>query len=160
MKNEQPAQKESPQEINWVRPDIQSEMGEIERVAKMISESDDHRDHHYSKILQDITKAIETARLEGLTDKMWGMLKNTDSYRHDLRPGHIEDVQKIVGSYRDWKSLLDAIQKNAPMQAPIILIQENGVPHLVAGNTRLMIARALGAKVQAFIARLQEPEKS
>ncbi len=159
MKNEQLTQKESFQEINWVRPDIQSEMGEIERVAKMISESDDHRDHHYPKILQDITKAIETARLEGLTDEMWGMLENTDSYHHDLRPGHIEDVQKIVGSYRDWKSLLDAIQNNAPMQVPIILIQENGIPHLVAGNTRLMIARALGAKVQALIARLEKPAK-
>lgn len=160
MPNEQPTQKESLPEINWVRPNIQSEMGEIERVVKMISGSDDHRDHHYHEVLQEIIQAMDMARLEELTDEMWGILENTDSY-HDVRPGHIEDVQKLARNYnRDWRPLLDAIQHNTPIQAPIILIQEGGIPHLVAGNTRLMIARALGAKVYTLIARLKDPEKS
>jgi len=160
MKNEQPAQKESLPEINWVRPDIQSEMEEIKLVAEKMSGSEDHYNEHYQQSVREIIDAMKDARLEELADEMWSNLKNTDSY-HKVRLGHIEDAQKLAEHYnRDWRSLLDAIKNNAPMQTPIILITKDGVPHLVAGNTRLMIARALGAEVHTLIARLKEPEKS
>lgn len=160
MSNEQPTQKESLPEINWVRPNIQSEMGEIERITKMVSGSDDHSDRHYQEVLQEIIQAMETASFEELTDEMWSILENTDSY-HNVRPGYMEDAQKLALKYnRDWKTLLDALQHNTPIQAPIILIQKDSVPHLVAGNTRLIIARALGAKAHALIARLKDPEES
>ncbi len=156
MNSEQPAPKESPPEINWVHPDIQSEIKEIERVAKMISGSEDHHDKDYQKTIQEITKVLETASFEELTDDMWSALENTDSY-HDVRPGHIEDAQEIAKSYnRDPQESLDRIKNRDPFYAPIILILEDDTPHLVSGNTRLMIARALKLDVKVLIARLKE----
>lgn len=73
----------------------------------------------------------------------------------------MEDVRKIAMRYkRDLEPLLNAIQNEAPMQAPIILVLEDGTPYLVSGNTRLMIARALEAKVKVLIARLNERGES
>mgnify|MGYP001575846363 CR=1 FL=1 len=159
MKSEHPKQKELHQEIDWVRPHIESETGEIERVATIISGSDNQQSPHYKETFLEIIHAIAKAHLEELPDDTWSALENTDSY-HEVRPGHIEDVQKLAEKYnKDWRLLLDAIQHNTPIQAPIILIKEDGVPYLVAGNTRLAIARALEARVKALISHLKQPKK-
>jgi hypothetical protein len=42
------------------------------------------------------------------------------------------------------------IASGRAIAAPIVLILGDGTPHLVTGNDRLMIARAMNAKVMAF----------
>lgn len=74
MRKEQPTQRESLPEINWVRPNIQDEMGEIERTVKTIRKSDEH----HQKTMQEIIEAVRNAHLEELAGGMWRILQNTD----------------------------------------------------------------------------------
>ena len=148
-KGELPHEKEKDEiKINWIMPDIQSEVDEIKRTAEEegLSES-------------EINDAISKGLLEELTEEIWSQLQNTESYDH-VRYQQMEDVKMYAekGEGRDWKSLLGAIKEGKPMKSPIVLIKPNGVPYLVSGNTRLMLSKVLGAKVKALIARMDQKE--
>ena len=142
-------------EINWVRPDIRDEGGEIERTAHTFVASE----AEYPAKLREVIDSISTAEFEELTQEMWAQLENTESWEQ-VRPGHIEDAQKFAEEYkRDWQSLLQAMKEGSPIKAPIIIVNPDGIPYLVSGNTRLMLSRALEVRVRALIARMGRAEK-
>ncbi len=143
--------------LNWILPDIELEIGEIERVilgfiGKEVTEENTNQ----------IIKILESASLVDLSDENWQVLENTDSF-NNVRIGHIEDAERITERYnlalpdsnkRNFKNLLGSFKNGNKMEAPIILKNKTGALHLLSGNNRLMISRALGIRPKVLIGEI------
>lgn len=131
----------------WLLPDIERELGEIERTAKTFSPLG------FTEMQMRILNALDKGEAMDLTDDIWSQLENTDSW--DITPGQMESVLYHTDhSGRDPIRIENAIRDSTPLPMPIIIIQEDGTPYKIAGNTRLMVARALGITPKVFVARL------
>jgi len=121
--------------ITWTKPNIESETEEFKRTADELN--------------LDLDKLIRSAArgfTQELNDDLWSNLQNTDSY--GIRS--MKEVELLALEYgKDLESIVDAIGKGQSIPSPIILIG-NGKPYLIAGNTRLMIARAMGIIPEIF----------
>ena len=132
-------------------PDIQKEQGEIRRVSKEVFHEADA-----GKFFLRFREAAKTASLLDLSEDAWSRLENTDS--HDITPQNWVQVEEnaIAGHSdhpRDWQLLRTLYEQDAPIEAPIVLKTGNTL-HLVAGNTRLMVARALGITPKILLVEL------
>lgn len=134
---------------DWIRPDMEEERGEVERVVREFLGKEATKEN-----VDRIIQLFESAPLTDLSDEDWERLENTDSF-HNVRAGHIEDAEKITEEYnldlaqdnkRNFQNLLTGFQSGRNMKAPTILRNSAGKLHLVSGNTRLMISRALGVR--------------
>ncbi len=126
-----------PKEVFKV-PDIQSEKGEFERVAETFDLDPD--------ILMFL--ATEEGKLQELSEGLSCELENTDSNKFEK--GDWEEVGKWAREYgRDWVAIKEKVEQGVLMEAPIIM-KYGTVYHLVSGNTRLMVTRALGVTPKAL----------
>lgn len=124
---------ESSSQISWELPEWKEEIGEFQRYNIDLS------------LLKEIFD--NTKNLTPLSDKMWSELDNTESYEITS----LEQATEYANKYgKDIKSILKAIKENTPLPAPIIM-KLNGSYDLVAGNTRLMVAKALGITPEVLI---------
>ena len=138
--------------LQWEKPNLEWEFGEIDRTAKEFSQGDKEK---YGSIMWGFKNQFENAQLEPLTDEVWSKLENTDSY-NSVAPGDIEGAGKIAESNkRSWKQKLNSMRNGKPMPAPIIF-EMNGRYHKVSGNTRLMLARALNSRPRVIFIRYKE----
>lgn len=113
--------------IEWLKPD--NELGELKRTALELNIS-------YQKLLS----AYKNGNITKLNDRDWSMLQNTDSWETT----DMSYVKKYANEYgRDVDRLVNAFLQDEKMDAPIVLSIDDSM-YLVAGNTRLMVARALG----------------
>lgn len=143
---------------NWIRPNLFEEKGEVERTVKEFLGMEPTEEN--IKIIMD---AIESAPVVDFSDQEWELLENTDSFSN-VRPGHLEDAEKIVEEYnlkltpenkRDFKNILNGFQNGGKMKVPTILRDMTGKLHLVSGNTRLMISRALNIRPKVVVGKLK-----
>lgn len=128
---------------NFVFPDIEKELGEIERVAKLYAKGFSER----------FVRIARESKLSELSEEEWRVLDNTDSFDITLGDWEIVKLHSTAGSQslhpRDWQMLRSKMKRWEPLDAPII-INARGQLHLVSGNTRLMVARALGIRPQVL----------
>lgn len=137
-------------EIQWVRPSLEPEMGEILRVAEKFSNTSEHE----SAITEKLKNGIQNGVLVGLADDLWSKLENTDSWKIGM--GNFALVRSFAEEYgRDDQKLLEAMRQGKSMEAPVIL-QFGDTLHLVSGNTRLMLAKALGKTPKVIIVHIDE----
>lgn len=129
-------------EVTFILPDINKERGEIGRVAQKYSLDNPEA---FARQLYD--KAQESALVD-LTEDMWSILDNTDSF--DIPPdgwekvaGHVDYTNQETSATRSWQDLKQKMEQGQELDAPIILKYQDKL-HLVSGNTRLMVSRALG----------------
>ncbi len=117
--------------INWKKPELQEEIEEIERTAVDL-------DIDTSKLFEDAKKG----KIIDLSDDIWSKLDNTDSW--DIKS--IEDARVLADEYdKDIESLIRGFELGkGSIPAPIVLKRQEGGYYLIAGNTRLMVARAFG----------------
>jgi hypothetical protein len=109
---------------------VVSEMEEIERTSD-----------EFNVPIGDIQYAFETGKENILSDNVWSKLENSDSY--DVQ--NLEQAIELAGKYKkDWKPIVKAIQDEKQLPMPMVLNYGKDKYYLVAGNTRLMIYRALG----------------
>lgn len=140
------------QQEQWEKPSLEREFGEIDRTAKEFSQADKDL---YNKIMWAFKNQFDSARLEILTDDIWSVLENTDSF-HELSYGDEKKLSEIAEiNKRPWKKKFSDIKTGASMAAPIIF-KMNGRYHKVSGNTRLMIARVLGIWPKVIFIRFPE----
>lgn len=133
---------------NFVFPDFRYEMGEIERTAKIFAPE------NTQKFMEEFIEQGLKSSLTGLTEEIWRDLENTDSY--DIPLGGWEQVAEhadFVG--RDWQTKKKLMKNGDPIHAPIVL-KKDGRYHKVAGNTRLMVARALGIRPTVLIVDMSD----
>lgn len=145
---------------DWIRPNLQEEKenGEIARVIVEFLKKEPTTEN-----ITIIIGALESAPVLDLSDEEWELLENTDSLI-SVRVGHIEDVEKYVEKRNsklppedrhDFKKILNGFQNGSKMQMPAILRDASGRTHLVSGNTRLMICRALNVRPKVIIGKLE-----
>ncbi len=126
----------------FIFPDINKERGEIRRVAQKYSPGDPEA------FARQLYEKARQSKLVDLTEDMWSALDNTDSF--DIPPEGWEEVVEQIdhtnqetGATRSWQDLKQKMEQGQDLDAPIVLRHSNEL-HLVSGNTRLMVARALG----------------
>lgn len=141
---EQPSNEKS---INFVYPRLLPEIGEIERVAAALNQPK-------GEFVPRFLKATLQKKLEVLTEDMWRALENTDSY--DIVRNDWKVVEELADSHgRDWKSLREKAEKGERLDAPVV-VKVGDRLHLVSGNTRLMITRALGQAPHVLVVEMSE----
>jgi len=79
---------------DWIRPDLQEERGEIERVIVEFLKKEPNTEN-----VNAVVGVLKSAPIVDLSDKVWELLENTDSHLGNVRPGHIEDAEKINDIY-------------------------------------------------------------
>ena len=101
-----------------------------------------------------------TSPLVDLSEDMWKQLENTDSYDISSKNWALVEEHAVAGHMdrpRDWRTLKTQFEDGASIEAPIVL-KTKGILHLVSGNTRLMIARALGITPKVLLVELGNEE--
>jgi len=126
---------------------FQDEMDELERAAQDLS-----RDGDYETSVKKIMKVLKNSEETTLTDKIWSKLENTES--NQIKKGEMDKVEELAKKYNKTSpKTLSTSLKNGDYRPPIILKFGNRY-HLVAGNTRLCTAAALGINPKVIIGEL------
>lgn len=128
-------------------PDIDNEMDEIQRVSQDLKRDDD-----IDLSVDDIINAFEKSKEITLSNDIWKKLENTESNQIDK--GDWKSVFDISRTYKKTnpKKLKLAFEKNTYKRPLILKINDRYI--LVAGNTRLSTAAAMGLNPKVFIANL------
>lgn len=126
---------------------LQDELDELERAAQDLS-----RDGDYETSVQEILKVFRKAKISVLTDEIWNKLENTES--NQIKKGEMDKVEDLAKQYNKTspKTLATAIKKGD--YEPPLILKFDGRYHLVAGNTRLCTAAALGINPRVIIGSL------
>ncbi len=134
-----------PDKSPFTKPDIYKEMGEFVRVGKEFGLD--------AGVLMYLAK--QNGKLVTLNEGLLSRLENTDL--HDIEEGDWETVaSKSKQARRDYISVKKDFGAGE-VKAPIIFDAGDRL-HLVSGNTRLMVSRALGVRPQFYIFRLDSNE--
>jgi hypothetical protein len=116
------------------RPDIDGEMEEIQRVTQYLNR-DEGFHTNVSEVISSFDKSIEVT----IPEDVWSNLENTES--NQIEQGDMESVYKIADTYdKSNPDKLTEKLKDGSYERP-----------LIAGNTRLCTASALGIKPKVFI---------
>ncbi len=129
--------------------DLKGEIEEIERVSQDLS-----RNKGIEIPVKDIVEAFKKSKEEVLTDDVWTKLENTES--NQIKKGEWDLVIKVANAYnKSNPEKLKAKFESGEYKRPMIL-NLNGVYTLVAGNTMLCTAAAMGIKPLVFIAKIDK----
>lgn len=138
--------------MNIHKPDIDGEMDELERVSQDLS-----REEGVDISVNTLIKKFKKANEVTLSDKIWDNLENTES--NEIVKGDIDTVKKIAKKYNKTNpDILVKSIKNDTYKRPLIL-NFDGRYHLIAGNTRLCTAKAIGVNPKVFIIKINTEEK-
>ena len=126
---------------------FQSEIDEFERAAQDLS-----RDEGIKVSVNEILDAFEKGKEVQLPFDIWKKLENTES--NQIKKGEMSKVVELAKQYNKQhpKELKKALL-SGDYRRPLILKFGNRY-HLVAGNTRLCTAAALGIQPQVLIGEL------
>jgi len=126
---------------------FEKEMDEFERVVQDLS-----RDEGIDISVNDVVTAFKNAKETTLTNDVWSKLENTES--NQIKKGEIKKVIELAKKYNKSNPMdLKKVLKSGEYPRPMILKYGDRY-HLVAGNTRLCTAAALGMKPQVIIAEI------
>lgn len=124
-----------------------NEMDEFERVVQDLS-----RDEGIDISVKEIVGAFRDAKEVTLTDDVWSKLENTESNK--IKKGEINKVVGLAKKYNKSNPMkLKQSLKSGDYSRPMI-IKFGDRYRLVAGNTRLCTAAAIGIKPQVIIAEI------
>jgi hypothetical protein len=133
--------------INRRKKYFETEMDEFERAAQDLS-----RNEGIKISVNQILDAFEKAKEVKIPSDVWSKLENTESNR--IKKGEINKVIALAKQYNKQhpKELKKALL-SGDYRRPLI-IKFGDRYHLVAGNTRLSTAAALGIQPQVLIAEI------
>lgn len=129
---------------------------EIDEVERVVDELYPKASHVLKqKNIHKISKLIESAKLVTLSKTIWSNLENTDSY--EIESGDMSAVKKLAKLYeKDYASTIKKIKNGDAIEASIIMHKPDGKYTLVAGNTRLMIFKAMNITPKVVIVNWNE----
>jgi hypothetical protein len=136
-----------------VRPNLKGEMDELQRVVQDLS-----RDENIEMTVDELVDAFNNSNEETISNDIWKKLENTES--NEIEKGDMKAVYKIAKTYNKTNpQKLAQSFADGDYSRPLI-VQFGDRYHLVAGNTRLCTAAALGIKPNVFIAKIGDVEKT
>ena len=126
---------------------FKDEMDELERAVQDLS-----RDEDIDTSVDEVLDGFIKAKAVTLTDDIWSKLENTES--NEIKKGEMRKVVDLAKKYNKTKPVeLRKILKSGDYRRPLI-IKFGDRYHLVAGNTRLCTAAALGIQPKVLIAEI------
>lgn len=132
-----------------IKPNLKGEMDELERVSQDLS-----RDYGVDVSVEDLIKAFNKTKQQVLSSDIWAKLQNTES--NEIDKGDFDSVKTIAKKYNKTNpATLVKSLKAGDYDRPLIVKFGNDEYHLVAGNTRLCTAAAMGMKPKVFIANIE-----
>ena len=130
-----------------VRPDIDGEIEEIQRFSQELS-----RDEGIEVSVDEVIKSLKKSEEQLLTNDIWSVLENTES--NEVEKGDWETVEKIAREYKKTSpKVLKKEIESGEYKRPLIA-ELDGRYILMAGNTRLCTAAAMGENLNVFIAKI------
>lgn len=137
----------------WTKPDLSEEGPEIYRTAMDL-------DIDYPTLLG----AAKDGVLEDLTEEDWSDMLNCDSNDSTWTINQVVEwlnSRQVDGEdhTRDIDKLISGYESGNRLPAPIVLFRNNAKPYLIAGNSRLLVARAKGDIPRVLAVRLDKGEK-
>ena len=136
---------------SFILPKFEDEVGEIERTQK-------HFDIKDKDFVRKFIERAQTGQLVRLSEEDWDRLENTDSHSDNILRGDWDAVAQCAEAQeveRDWRGIKARMQTGQPVHAPLIA-RRGDILHKVGGNTRLMVARALGVKPDVLIVDISD----
>lgn len=132
-----------------IKPDIKGEMDEFQRISQ-----DLRRDEKIDISVEELVRSFDGLKEQTLTDDVWLKLENTES--NEIEVGDWKSVRSIAKTYNKTDpSELKVVIKNGNYKRPLILKLEDRYI-LIAGNTRLCTAAAMGVNPKVFIGEIGE----
>ena len=130
-----------------VRPDIEGEIDEIQRFSQELS-----RDEGIEVSVDEVIKSLKKSEEQLLTNDIWNVLENTES--NEVEEGDWKTVEKIAREYKKTSpKVLKKEIESGEYKRPLIA-ELDGRYILIAGNTRLCTAAAMGENLNVFIAKI------
>jgi len=137
--------------LNRRKKYFKDEMDEFERVVQDLS-----RNEGIDTSVKDVVDAFTRAKEVTLTDSIWNKLENTESNK--IKKGEMKKVVDLAKKYNKTKPVeLRKLLLSGDYRRPLI-IKFGDRYHLVAGNTRLCTAAALGIKPKVLIAHISHSQ--
>jgi hypothetical protein len=131
-----------------IRPDIKGEIEEIQRFSQELS-----RDEGIEVSVDEVIKSLKKSKEQLLTNDIWNVLENTES--NEVEKGDWKTVEKIAREYRKTNpKVLKKEIESGEYKRPLIA-ELDGRYILMAGNTRLCTAAAMGVNINVFIANIE-----
>jgi hypothetical protein len=127
---------------------FQDEMDETERAAQDLS-----RDNKFETSVKDILKVFNKAKETKLDDKVWKKLENTES--NQIKKGEMDKVIDLAKKYNKSSPLKLKDSILSGQYRPPLILKFGNRYHLVAGNTRLCTAAAMGETPKVIIGELK-----
>jgi hypothetical protein len=128
--------------ITWVKVSFADEKEEFLRTVNEFSDSKQKTENF--KLLESKYKI---AKIVSLNNRDWSKMQNTDSWETDT----LDKIQKAVKSTpRSIESVINEFF-SSKVRSPIALKLGDGSLYLIAGNTRLMVAKMLEVKPKIVI---------
>ena len=126
---------------------INDEIEEVERAVQ-----DLNRDENIETSVKDVVNLFNRSSETILTSDIWSKLENTES--NQIHKGEINKVIALAKQYNKTSplKLKNAILNNK--YNPPLILKFGDRYHLVAGNTRLCTAAAMGVNPKVLIAEL------
>ena len=125
---------------------IANEIDELQRVVQDLKRNED-LDISLGKLVTAFSKSKEVE----LSDDIWDNLENTES--NEITKGDIDSVRSLAKKYgKTNPDVLVKALKSDEYHRPLIVKFDGDRYHLVAGNTRLCTAKAMGMTPKVFIA--------
>ena len=126
---------------------FKDEMDEFERAVQDLS-----RNEGIDTSVEDVINVFTRAKEVTLTDEIWNKLENTES--NEIKKGEMKKVVDLAKKYNKTKPVeLRKLLLSGDYRRPLI-IKFGDRYHLVAGNTRLCTAAALGIKPKVLIGQI------
>ncbi len=131
-----------------IRPDIKGEIEEIQRFSQELS-----RDEGIEVSVDEVIKSLKKSEEQLLTNDIWNVLENTES--NEVEKGDWKTVDKIAREYKKTNpKVLKKEIESGEYKRPLIA-ELDGRYILMAGNTRLCTAAAMGVNINVFIANIE-----
>jgi hypothetical protein len=128
---------------------LKDEMDELERASQDLS-----RQKNFEVSVEDLISAFQISEEEILSDDVWKKLENTESNK--IKNGQMSKVIDLAKKYHKTNPLkLKKAIESGNYDSPLIL-KFGDRYHLVAGNTRLCTAAALGITPKVRIAKINK----
>jgi hypothetical protein len=128
---------------------INDEIEEIQRASQDLS-----RDEGIDVSVEKLSKLFQDANEVILSDEVWEKLENTES--NQIKKGEMKKVVELAKKYdKTPPSILKKALLKNEYKRPLI-IKFGDRYHLVAGNTRLSTAAALGFRPDVLIADITD----
>jgi len=132
------------------RKDIKKERDDIERAVQ-----DLNRLHNFDVSYEEMTRGITNSSPQPLSSEIWDELENTES--NEISVGDFDKVFDISNKYNKSNPLkLKKKLSDGTYNYPIIIRFDDRY-WLVAGNTRLCTAAAMGITPEVIIADINKP---